>query len=239
MVPDTAKGSNAPLVSVIVVLVLVAVGFGYTYVTTSAKISSLQSSTASLGAQVVSLDSITAEQQSSISSIGSITAEQQSSISFINSITAEQQSSISSIYVVFSEQASSIASLEAQLTTPTLTIWTASRNIPLDSVLYETVPDTFDYNDVWTSSSPVTVYYLTVKQASEFFSCTVTPVSSCVSGTYESFGPATSSNDVFRLAEGCGGYVAVYQPSGKETVTFTPNISITYHPASTATGACA
>jgi hypothetical protein len=41
----------------------------------------------------------------------------------------------------------------------------------------------------------------------------------------------------FHEAEGCADYVAVFTSS--QTVTVTPNVSVTYNPANHSTGACA
>jgi hypothetical protein len=46
----------------------------------------------------------------------------------------------------------------------------------------------------------------------------------------------TSVNYDFTLAEGCAAYLAVITAAGP--VTITPDVSVTYNPASAATGAC-
>ena len=47
----------------------------------------------------------------------------------------------------------------------------------------------------------------------------------------------TSVNYDFNLAEGCAAYLAVITAAGP--VTITPNVSVTYNPASGPTGSCA
>jgi hypothetical protein len=47
----------------------------------------------------------------------------------------------------------------------------------------------------------------------------------------------SSVNYDFHLAEGCADYVSVF--TAPSSVTVTPDISVTYNPASSATGACA
>lgn len=101
----------------------------------------------------------------------------------------------------------------------------------------EPVPDTFDYNDAWSSTIPITVYYLTLSQFAQFVNCYSLSRISCVQGTYPIIGPTTSSDDTFRLAEGCGGYIAVYLAT--ESGILYPNVSVTYNPASAPTGTCA
>jgi hypothetical protein len=46
----------------------------------------------------------------------------------------------------------------------------------------------------------------------------------------------TSVDDDFTLAQGCAAYIAVMTAAGQ--VTITPNVSVTYNPASGPTGSC-
>lgn len=126
----------------------------------------------------------------------------------------------------------------------TLAIWNTCNNkahagCSVGEVLYwqETVPDAFAYNDVWSSTTPIMVYYLTLAQFVQFSTCTTGINIGCVTGSYSSVGPTMQSNDTFTLAEGCGGYIAVY--TATQTGLIYPNVSITYKPASVATGTCA
>jgi hypothetical protein len=48
----------------------------------------------------------------------------------------------------------------------------------------------------------------------------------------------TSITYDFHLAEGCADYVSVFTTPGTN-VTITPNVSVTYNPATASTGACA
>jgi TolA-binding protein len=119
----------------------------------------------------------------------------------------------------------------------TLTIWTIAVSLSSSEYYSESVPDTFDYYDVWSSSTPIIVYFLTDSQYVQFVNCSAGI--SCVSGTYSYDGPATSANYKFALAEGCGGYIAVYKLYSGTSGTLYPDIYITYNPASSTTGACA
>jgi hypothetical protein len=264
---STQSGSKAPLLGVTAVVVILVAGFAYFYVSSSSTINNLQNSTASLGnqvsslnGQVASLNSVTSGQASSISSLNSVTAAQASSVTSLNGAVSSESSSAVSLQATVSalnghvaslngqvgnlqnqvqNQSNLIATLRAELKAPSLKIWTVNVTIRAGYILYESVPDTFDYYDTWTSTGSITVYYLTVKQASQYLSCSTSPAINCVSGTYYDYGPTTSASDIFKQAEGCGAYVAIYQPSSSYTnVTIYPNVSVTYNPASSATGAC-
>ena len=97
------------------------------------------------------------------------------------------------------------------------------------------VPDTFDYHVSFTATVPVSVYIFTLDQYVQFYNC---PGSvSCVSGTYYSFSARTSlTNGEFTLAEGCGGYISVYQSTQNGVIY--PDVSVTYNPARSPTGTC-
>lgn len=99
-----------------------------------------------------------------------------------------------------------------------------------------TVPDTYDYYVYFTSNVNITVYFLTLGQFVQFRVCNGDLT--CVSGSYDSL-PATTSQQttVFRLAEGCGDYVAIYVASASGIMK--PIISVDYSPASAPTGYCA
>jgi hypothetical protein len=251
---STPSGSKAPLLGVTAVVVILAAGFAYFYVSSSSTINNLQSSTASLGnqvnslnGQVVSLNSVTAAQASSMTSFSGAASSESSSVvslqatvSALNGQVASLNGQVGNLQNQVQNQSSLIATLRAKLKVPSLKIWTANVTIRAGYFLYESVPDTFDYYDTWTSTGSITVYYLTVKQVSQYLSCSTSPAINCVSGTYYNYGPTTSANDIFKQAEGCGAYVAIYQPSSSYTsVTIYPNVSVTYNPASSATGACA
>ncbi len=98
------------------------------------------------------------------------------------------------------------------------------------------VPDTFDYFVSFTSTVPITVYFFTFGQLIQFAVCDGDV--NCVSGYYRLFSATTSlQNSVFKLAEGCGDYVAVYLPAGNGVLY--PDIRVTYNPAPYVTGYCA
>jgi zinc ribbon protein len=99
------------------------------------------------------------------------------------------------------------------------------------------VPDTFDYYVSFTSNVNVTVYFFTMGQFVQFSVCNGDVT--CVSGSYDSI-PATTNSPpytMFTLGEGCADYLAIYVASG--TGIMHPNVGVTSHPASSATGYCA
>jgi hypothetical protein len=65
------------------------------------------------------------------------------------------------------------------------------------------------------------------------------PTNYCMhhSGVVQSWLSVSSVNYDFHLAEGCADYIAVF--TAASAVTVTPKISVTYKPATSATGACA
>jgi type II secretory pathway pseudopilin PulG len=128
--------------------------------------------------------------------------------------------------------------LRIQISNPTLTIWNScSQPCAMSAGGWRVggVPDTFDYNVSFTSNVPVSVYFLTFSQYVQFANCN--GMVSCVTGGYAQYGPTTSlQGSVFKLAEGCSGYVAVFQSTSNGTIY--PDVSITYNPAPAPTGTC-
>jgi hypothetical protein len=98
------------------------------------------------------------------------------------------------------------------------------------------VPDTFDYYVSYTSTVPVTVYFFTMGQFVQFSVCSGDIT--CVTGSYDSISATTSlSREIFTLGEGCADYLAIYVSAASGTMY--PNVGVTSHPASSATGYCA
>ena len=135
-----------------------------------------------------------------------------------------------------------LATTKAQLEHPLLTIWNVPQKIN-DSSYYLAggVPDTFTYHLVATSTGPMSVSIVTLEQWAKAIECVDYGGGSthyCMhhSGTVMSWLNVTSVNYDFHLGEGCADYVAVF--TAASTVTVTPNVSVTYNPATAATGAC-
>ncbi len=137
-----------------------------------------------------------------------------------------------------------VQTLNLQTTHPTLAIWNSCGGpCTLSQTSWRAggVPDTFTYYASYTADYPVGMYFLTLGQYTQFATCpstgSIESRLACVSGIYSYYSPTTSLNGVFHLAEGCASYVAVYY-SDNSAVMY-PNVSVTYNPASSLTGACA
>ena len=190
----------------------------------------LQSNVESLNAQNSALTNQTVSLQKEMSSDISQIASLQSNITSLQSQRASDNSQITSLQ-------NQVTNLQNQLNqvTNTVPIWGVTVTFASTGYLIQNVPDTFDYNDIWTSTAPVTVYYLTDAQYVQFANCGSI---SCVSGSYYDEPSATSANSKFTLGEGCAGYLVIYTTTSS-SVTIYPKVSVTYNPASSATGVCA
>ena len=205
------------------------------------QISSLESNVSSLQGQNSYLNNEVSSDRSQISSLnGQLSTDQ---VTILN-----DQSQLSSLQSENTNLQNQLANIKIQTNTVygcgsgsgcTLTIWTVCNDksaCPISSTSYysETVPDTFDFYADFTSTVPVTAYFLSFTQYTQFYGCgSIT----CVSGSYQYFPATTSLNGKFTLAEGCGGYIAVFQAS--ESGYLYPDVSITFNPASNSTGVCA
>jgi hypothetical protein len=138
---------------------------------------------------------------------------------------------------------SQVSSLAAQLEHPTLGIWNVPEAITGSSYyLAAGVPDTFTYHLKLTSNGPMSVSILSIHQFGDAVRCVETGVGTtnyCMHHSGSAWGQlnTTSVNFDFHLAEGCAAYLAVITSTG--SITVTPDVSVTYNPASAATGACA
>jgi hypothetical protein len=136
-----------------------------------------------------------------------------------------------------------VTDLSKELQHPTLGVW----NVPMtlgDSSQYlsSTVPDTFTYHLVLKSSGPMDVSILSTAQFQKAILCVYNGQGNtdwCMnhSGAAKGFLGVTSVSYDFNLAEGCAAYLAIITAPARVTVT--PDVTVTYNPASAATGACA
>ncbi len=137
-----------------------------------------------------------------------------------------------------------LATVKAELEHPTLTIWNVSQVLKSPSwYLAGGIPATFTYHLVATSTGPMTVSILTFEQWGKAVECIDNGVGNtnyCMhhSGAEITWTNVTSVNYDFHKAEGCADYLSVFTTSGSN-VTVTPNVSVSYNPAPTSTGACA
>jgi hypothetical protein len=136
-----------------------------------------------------------------------------------------------------------VNSLTAELAHPTLGIWNVPQSISGPTYyLGAGVPDTFTYHLKLSSTGPMSVSILSIHQFGDAVSCVQNGRGStnyCMHYSGSAWGQlnTTSVNYDFHLAEGCAAYLLVITAGG--AVMVTPNVSVTYNPASAATGACA
>jgi hypothetical protein len=138
-----------------------------------------------------------------------------------------------------------VNSLTAELAHPTLGVW----NVPMtlhssNEFLSATVPDTFTYHLKLTSTGPMSVSILSTSQFKDAILCVYNGRGNtnwCMHHSGNSQGAGfigvTKVDYDFTLAQGCAAYLAVITAAGPVTVT--PDVSVTYNPASSATGSCA
>ena len=136
-----------------------------------------------------------------------------------------------------------LAKTKAELEHPHLTIWNVPQALKGPNwYLAGGIPDTFTYHLQATSTGPMSVSILSLEQwakAVECFDFTGSTTHYCMhhSGAVMSWQGVTSVNYDFHLAEGCADYLAVF--TAATPISVTPNVSVTYSPATSATGACA
>jgi hypothetical protein len=138
-----------------------------------------------------------------------------------------------------------VDSLSSELKHPTLGVW----NVPMTlhnktEFLSATVPDTFTYHLKLKSSGPMSVSILSTSQFKDAILCVYTgrgDTNWCMHHSGNSQGAGflgvTTVDYDFTLAQGCAAYLAVI--TADRQVTITPDVTVTYNPASAATGSCA
>jgi hypothetical protein len=138
---------------------------------------------------------------------------------------------------------SQVSALTAAAEHPTLGIWNVPQAISGSSYyLAAGVPDTFTYHLKLKSTGAMSVSILSIHQFGDAVSCVQNGRGStnyCMHYSGSAWGQlnTTSVNYDFHLAEGCAAYLLVITSAG--SITVTPDVSVTYQPASAATGACA
>ncbi|MEO8745343.1 MAG: hypothetical protein ABI334_02590 [Candidatus Dormiibacterota bacterium] len=136
-----------------------------------------------------------------------------------------------------------VTNLTTELAHPTLGIWNVPQTITgPDYYLAAGVPDTFTYHLKLTSSGPIRISIMSIKQFGAAIGCVEngrgnTNYCMYYSGSEIGWLNITSLNYDFHKAEGCAAYIAVITAGSQ--VTITPDVSVTYNPAPAATGACA
>jgi len=136
-----------------------------------------------------------------------------------------------------------LAKTKAALEHPQLTIWNYPQQLKGPSwYLAGGIPDTFTYHLQATSTGPMSVSILTLEQWAKAIACVDSGsyyTNYCMhhSGSVIGWLNVTSVSYDFHLAEGCADYLAVF--TAASPVTVTPNVSVTYNPATSSTGSCA
>jgi hypothetical protein len=136
-----------------------------------------------------------------------------------------------------------VSGLTAQLAHPTLGIWNVPQAISgANYYLAAGVPDTFTYHLKLTASGPISVSILSISKFGDAVKCVENGRGStnyCMhsQGSARDWFSVTSINEDFHQAEGCAAYLVVI--TSATSVTVTPDVSVTYNPASAPTGACA
>jgi hypothetical protein len=136
-----------------------------------------------------------------------------------------------------------VDNLSAELKHPTLGVWNVPQTIHNgNEFLSATVPDTFTYHLKLKSSGPMSVSILSTSQFKDAILCVNNRVGNtnwCMHHQGASYGAlgVTSVDYEFTLATGCAAYLTVITAASQ--VTITPDVSVTYNPASGPTGSCA
>jgi hypothetical protein len=137
---------------------------------------------------------------------------------------------------------SDLAAAKAELAHPHLGIWNVRQSLQGPSYyLAAGVPDTFTYHLRLKSTGAMNVSILSFDQFSAAIRCIENGVGNtdwCMhhSGAANSWLGVSSVSSDFHLAEGCAAYLVVITSPNK--VTITPDVSVTYNPASHSTGTC-
>jgi hypothetical protein len=137
---------------------------------------------------------------------------------------------------------SEVTRLRSEAQHPLLGIWNVSQSLQGPSYyLAAGIPDTFTYHLNLRSTRPMNVSIISFDQFSIAIKCVENgngDTNQCMhsSGGANHWLGVTSVNTDFHLAEGCAAYMVVITAPSK--VTITPKVSVTYNPASHATGTC-
>ena len=136
-----------------------------------------------------------------------------------------------------------LAAATAELMHPHLGIWNVPQQVSGPTYyLAAGVPDTFTYNLHLASNGPMNVSIVSFEQFKAAVLCVENGVANtnwCMHHNGSAIGWAnqTAISYDFHESEGCAAYMLVI--TAPSAVTVTPDVSVTYNPASHATGTCA
>ncbi|HEY1419177.1 MAG TPA: hypothetical protein VGG90_00540 [Candidatus Dormibacteraeota bacterium] len=193
---------------------------------------------AALLVAVAGLGVLYSDDTSNQAAIRSLTTQNESLTGRNQNLTDQLKSTSTNLTATLGE----LAKTKAELAHPQLTIWNVAQPINGSKwYLAGGIPDTFTYHLQATSTGPMSVSILTLEQWAAAIQCIDNGVGTtnyCMhhSGVVISFLNVTTVNYDFHEAEGCADYLSVF--TSGSTVTVTPNVSVTYNPATSTTGAC-
>jgi len=136
-----------------------------------------------------------------------------------------------------------LAAANAELKHPHLGIWNVPQQVSGPTYyLAAGVPDTFTYNLHLASNGPMNVSIVSFEQFKAAVLCVENGVANtnwCMhhNGSAIGWSNQTAISYDFHEAEGCAAYMLVITAASQVTVT--PDVSVTYNPATHATGTCA
>jgi hypothetical protein len=136
-----------------------------------------------------------------------------------------------------------LAAANAELKHPHLGIWNVPQQVSGPTYyLAAGVPDTFTYNLHLASNGPMNVSIVSFEQFKAAVLCVENGVANtnwCMhhNGSAIGWSNQTAISYDFHEAEGCAAYMLVI--TAASAVTVTPDVSVTYNPATHATGTCA
>jgi hypothetical protein len=134
-----------------------------------------------------------------------------------------------------------LTATKSDLRHPTLSIWNVSASIANSTAwLVGGMPDAFTYHLVFSSDAPVTVTYMTSREFADAIRCVELgngTSHTCLGGKGKGWHDVTTLDVQIHEAEGCADYLVVF--TAAQAATVHPDVSVTYNPASAATGACA
>jgi hypothetical protein len=135
---------------------------------------------------------------------------------------------------------SQLQTSQTELMHPTLGIWNSNATITgPDVYLSGGMPDAFTYHLRFTADAPISVTYMSTKQFAAAIGCVEAgrgTTHTCFSGTGQGWRDVTTLDVDIHEAEGCADYLVIF--TAARATTIHPNVSITYNPARTVTGAC-
>ena len=136
-----------------------------------------------------------------------------------------------------------LAAVTAELKHPHLGIWNVAQAVQGPTYyLAAGVPDTFTYNLTLRSNGPINVSIISFQQFKAALLCVEYgngDTNWCMhhNGSAIGWASQTAISYDFHESEGCASYMLVI--TAPAAVTVTPDVSVTYNPASHATGVCA